>query len=383
MKLKRITAIAMSAIMAFSAFGCGSEKKKSTKASKVDVASATSLENTVVLLPDYKTGEFNLTADIRLTKDGQNQDMFVSCTGERAGDDVRTGAYLKMASKGKNIEMNMLNVLSMTGGKAYINVDSLLSAIGAKDTKAGYYAIPAPEFDSKKREQFEKDSEELAKLFLNAILEGAEVSGKDGDFTAKITTAEGYIKSINALVKCASENKDKISELVEKSGDMIDYEKYMDKLIDSVGNDLVDASDVLGMKIEKRQIEAARKSVKEALGNKESGSKFDVGEIIDQFKNAVENTSEEDMKKAFESFKDVAVSITVKAEEKNYNVKAIFNIAANDGSSVSMDLAYKFDSKDVKISKPGNTKSLKEIAQYLKDNPMIFSGIVGSLYSFR
>ncbi len=382
MKLKRVTALALTAVMAFSAFGCGSEKKKTTKATKVDVASATSLENAVVLLPDYTTGEFTMTADIRVVKDGEKEDMFLSTTGERAGDDLRTGAYLKLGAKGQNIDMNMLNVVTVTGGKAYINVDSILTSIGASDTKAGYYAIPAPEIDSSKRKDYEKDLAEVSKLFLTAMLEGAEVSGKEGDFTAKINDADGYIKSLKAMVKCATENKEKIEELVQKSGDLIDYEKYIDKLIDSVGDDLVDASSELGMKITKDQVNQIKKSAKEAFNQKDSASSLgSISDSIDELKNVVENMSEEDMKKSYESFKDAAVTITVKAEEKSYNVNAVFNIAAKDGSSVSMDVTYKFESKDVKISKPGNTKSLSEIAKYLKDNPTIFGSLMSQAYS--
>ena len=382
MKLKRVTALALAAVMVFSAFGCGSEKKKTTKATKVDVASATSLENAVVLLPDYTTGEFTMTADIRVVKDGQKEDMFLSTTGERAGDDLRTGAYLKLSAKGQNVDMNMLNVVTVTGGKAYINVDSILTSIGASDTKAGYYAIPAPEIDSSKRKDYEKDLAEVSKLFLTAMLEGAEVTGKEGDFTAKINDADGYIKSLKAMVKCATENKEKIEELVQKSGDLIDYEKYIDKLIDSVGDDLVDASSELGMKITKDQVNQIKKSAKEAFNQKDSASSLgSISDSIDELKNVVENMSEEDMKKSFESFKDAAVTITVKAEEKSYNVNAVFNIAAKDGSSVSMDVTYKFESKDVKISKPGNTKSLSEIAKYLKDNPTIFGSLMSQAYS--
>ena len=378
MKLKRITALALSAIMAFSICGCGKEKANESK--KVDTEKLATINDAIDVFDYYKKGEFTFSFDVGYTKGSEEASVSLSSVGDRVGGEYRGGLYVDYNLSGRKLTLNMVNAFTKKGDRLYFDFDRFFEAISDADTELGSYGFLAPEVDSKKQEEYNKELKEVLNGLVGALLEGAEVSGSNGEFTAKIQDGEGYKKAVTAILKYIDENREKIDKLFTDSQQLVDLKSYTEKAIDDMKGDLVDAAEVLGIGLTKDGVENFKKNMLDSIDSAEKNGTEKMWESFDSFKQSVDELSDDEWKSTFTNMDNTVIEISVAAKEDSYDIHAKADVTA-DGASAHFDFKYSFANKDVKIEKPSNVKSLKEMAEYLNENQSLLQSAMIKMYS--
>ena len=366
MKMKKITAVLLSAVMAFSAFGCGKDKNESKK---VDADKLETIGEALVTFDSYRKGNFSLSCSLDVVKNGKEESLFVSGGGDRVGDDYRTGALIQVNQNGQNMKLNLMNSVVITDGKAYLNFDRLFEALAnVNGTTMGSYAMALPESDKSKKEAFMSKLNATLEELINAVLADAKVEGEKGSFTAIIDNAQSYKKFELALYDYLDKNWDTCVDLYKEVNNLYEAKAYVNKLFDGMEKDLIDAANVLGFNMTEGDYKNFKNEVLEKADTVEEPDYEALREDFDCKKKSYEELSDEDWEEIFEIYKDNPPKLTVKANEESYDMQLVLGFSL-DGDSVKMDFSYSFkNDKETKIEKPSNVKSLKEMAEYLNEN---------------
>jgi len=374
-KFKKVTAIVLSAVMAVSMIGCGKddedEGKKKTK-SGVEAKSIETIGDAYDAITSYTTGTFTVEAKVSADLEDESYKMTFSSDGKVDGDDKALDTF-KMGVDGPGLktDLEFKDLMVVTDGRAYINLDSIIKPLSDVDTEFGSYGLLLPEIDGK--QDYVNKVMKLSRGAFDALLEGAEVEGEKGEFTATIKDPEDYKKAAAAILKWADDNKSDIESLLKDSTKLIDAKDYLNKLIDDIDDDLISAADVFGMgdNINEETInqikEEANNSFEEAT---EELDDIDTSELFDGLADAreeLEGMSDEEWTQAFEMFDKSEIVLGLKADSDAYTM-TVDGEFSDDEHKIEFELTYKFTAEDVSIKVPSKTSTLTDIAKYASEN---------------
>ncbi len=374
MKLKKITAIVLSAVMALSMGGCGKEKEK-VNPDKLD-----NITDAVMVFDKYKKGEFDVTVDYDYAVGNQNAKLTYSAVGDRIDDNVRSGLYVSIDTYKGSAVINMVNAITLYDDKLYLDFDRVVEAMSEAKTEIGSYGIPTPKLDSKKREELTKEIKDIGGGVIAAFLEGATVSGEKGEFTAKIQSVEDYRKSISAVLNYFDTHRDTIDKFIKDLSGMVDVKAYLNDVVDDMQSDLLDASDILGLGLTKSSIDSLKREIDRIEITEENTESM--WEAFDRLKALYDEMTDEDWEQKYPTGGEYTTEISVSAKEDSYDLK-IKTVTIYEDASGFVTITYSFKNRDdIKIEKPSNSKSLKEMANYFNENPSALSSIYYGMQKF-
>ena len=377
-KFKRATAIVMAGTLAFSMIGCGSSKDKSSKKKKVDVSKVSSMGEAVEKIGDYTKGNYEYSFKLNSESSDGGGTLEFSGDGKLDGKNFTVDTIsFKAKTDDANQKIEFSDLLTLVDGRAYINLDSIIKEFSDVDTEFGAYGLLLP--DTEKSDKFKKDFFSLCQGAVDAFIEGAEVKGnKDASFTAVIDDSEGYKKAFDSLFDWIDDNQDNISSTLQSLTDVVDVKDYVKKLFDDIDEDLIDAAEVLGFDqyVNETVIEGAKSKIDESLEeiDFEEPDFSDLFKGFDKAKADIQSKTVEDWDKMLMGMdkKDIEVSVTMEEEKYEVSFSAEFE---GDGAKITAEGKFTLNLDDVSIKAPKNKSSLKEIAEYAKENPQVLQDV--------
>lgn len=378
---KRIAALGLSTVMAFSMIGCGSDKKdKSESTEKTEAKSVSTIYDAFDLIGNFNKGSYDVNVDATFNMDGANGTVSTKSSGKINGKNMALGASeVKVDFADESFEAKTDDSIIIADGRAYIDLDGIVKSVADVDSEFGSYGLLLP---SESEFKFDTSNcKELANSLIKALLEGAEVTGENGEFTAEVKDAEGYKKSAKALLDWVDANQDKVFDLVKDAVKSADVKGYVNRLIDDIDDDLVAAAEVLGMGqlVNSNTIDQIKETVNTSLDSfnaDELLKDFNIKDSVEEIKAEFDKITDEEWNKAFENFEKSGVKISVKVGDDSYKVAVSADVKDKSGEGFTLTFDYSFKSEDVTIEKPANAHSLKEIAEYAKDHMDLLNKIV-------
>ncbi len=383
-KFKKFTAIVVSAVLAFGMIGCGkdggssdSDKESKKKDGAVDTSKVESIYDAYDLMANYTKGSFSISADVSGVNSEQNAKITFSGSGKTDG---KNGSIDKLSvdvnADETKMSIELKDFFTVADGRAYINLDAIVKEFADTDSAFGSYGLLLPDMDvNAMKDKYLK----LGKGAFEAFLSGAEVSGKDGDFTAAFKDAEGYKKSITALFDWMDKNKDEIEKLAKESASSVDVKDYLNKLVDDIDDDLIAAAEEIGygQMVNAETIEQIKKNIEEQYADIDIDEQLDVNlfENFDEAKKKIDEMSDEDWAKLFEGIDKSDFALKLKIDDDSFEISVNGEFANNEGTSVKADITCKFTVEDVSIKAPSNASKLVDIAKYVKENPDVLTKI--------
>jgi len=386
-KFKRVTAVALSAIMTFSMIGCGKDEESDSKKKKsgVDSKSIETISDAYDALASYKNGSFELESKISADIDGEKGAMNISANGKTDGENSSLDNYtMNIDFGGQNIEIGFDDLCTYADGRAYINLDSIIKTISDVDTEFGSYGLLMPEFNN--LEDYKGKIMDFSGGLFDALLEGAEVEGEKGEFTATIKDAKEYKKSAEAILKYVEDSKSEVEDIAKDTTKLIDLKDYANKLIDDVDDDVVSAAEVFGLEgqVNKDTMDQVKESLADALDEydpEELVGEIDFDELFESLADArkeFEEISDEDFAKGFEELDKAEIVLNIKVDSDAYVLSLDAEISGS-GNTVELEATFKFNVEDVKVKAPSKTSTLTDIANYAKDNQDVLQEVVAGV----
>ena len=383
-QIKRATAFVVAGAMAFTMIGCGSSKdKKSDKAKKVDISKVASMGEAVEKIGDYTKGNYDFEMKLNTESSDGGGKIAIAGNGQLDGSNFSVdGVNFEVKSNDETMKLEFSDLLTVADGRAYINLDSFVKEFSGVDTEFGAYGLLLP--DTEKSDKFKKDFFSMCQGAVDAFIEGAEVKGsKDASFTAVIDDAEGYKKSFDSLADWIDENQDTIISVLESGTKVVEPKKYIKDLFEDIDEDLVDAAEVLGL--DKYLNEDTINKVKENIDKELDELDVEEADFSDMFegfdKEKIKKQTVEQWNKNLEGLDKKDIEISVKMEEDKYEVS--FS-AEFEGQGTKIEAEGRFTLKldSVSIKAPKNKSSLKEIAEYAKENPQVLKDVTAGMKKY-
>ena len=383
-QIKRATAFVVAGAMAFTMIGCGSSKdKKSDKAKKVDISKVASMGEAVEKIGDYTKGNYDFEMKLNTESSDGGGKIAIGGNGQLDGSNFSVdGVNFEVKSNDETMKLEFSDLLTVADGRAYINLDSFVKEFSGVDTEFGAYGLLLP--DTEKSDKFKKDFFSMCQGAVDAFIEGAEVKGsKDASFTAVIDDAEGYKKSFDSLADWIDENQDTIISVLESGTKVVEPKKYIKDLFEDIDEDLVDAAEVLGF--DRYLNEDTINKVKENIDKELDELDVEEADFSDMFegfdKEKIKKQTVEQWNKNLEGLDKKDIEISVKMEEDKYEVS--FS-AEFEGQGTKIEAEGRFTLKldSVSIKAPKNKSSLKEIAEYAKENPQVLKDVTAGMKKY-
>ena len=375
---KRATAFVLAGAMTFTMIGCGSSKdKKSDKAKKVDISKVASMGEAVELIGDYTKGNYDF--ELKLNSETPDGGGKIDLTGNGQLDGTNfsvDGIKFEVKNDDESMKLEFSDLLTIVDGRAYINLDSIIKEFSDVDSEFGAYGLLLP--NTEKSEKFKKEFFSMCQGAVDAFIEGAEVNGnKDASFTAVIDDAEAYKKSFDSLADWIDENQDTIISVLESGTKVVEPKKYVNDLVDDIDDDLIAAAEVLGYGqfINEDMIKKLKENVDKELDevNVEDADFSDMFKDFD--KEEIKSKTVDEWQKVLENFDKKDIEVSVKMEEDKYEVSFSAEFEG-EGSKVEAEGRFTLNLDSVSIKAPKNKSSLKEIAEYAKENPQVLQDVM-------
>ena len=385
MKKKRLTALALSAVMVFSMAGCGSSDKKDSDKKK-DSVKAETLFDAIKLAPEYNHGTYSFSIDADLDIDEIKAEVIMESTGEVDGRNVAPDFAVTIKQGKASAKVELEDAVTVTDDRLYLDFDRVIYLLSGVTTEFGSYGLLLPELDDDDISGYNQKLFDAYADFIETLTDGIEIEGKDGEFTCTIEDREDIKKVYANFVDYIKDedNRDKVNDLINSAVTMVDYNAYAEALYDDMSPDVISA--INAMKGDGYVTEADAEAFKEEMLAYVSEETEQIEEI-DIFKDSdieglveqFDELTEEDWDELFEQFETIKLDINVAATEDSYKMDVVF-LLEGQGHTARFTVNYEFDvDEDVKVNAPDNASTLTEMAEYLMKDPNILEDIANGL----
>ena len=255
--MKRILALILVLCMAVCMLaGCGDKDEKKKKDSQASIKKG-DMFDMLEEMGNTSTGEVKMNIDFDIEEAGSfNGGIDLKTNAEKNACSV--GFTFKGNIEGKDINLSVSDALVMADGYLCVNLPEIAKALTGiepqfKDmidtSKLGWFKFPLPDDMPAYDAAFQKKLVGTFVGLFENMTKKAEMSGDDGDCTAKFASKESLVQAIVAFrdfVK--SDLKGLTNSIVEKTmGINIDLNKYVDKLIKEYKADALEVGKAYGL----------------------------------------------------------------------------------------------------------------------------------------
>ncbi|MCR5376934.1 MAG: hypothetical protein K6E71_09330 [Lachnospiraceae bacterium] len=386
--MKRILALILVLCMAVCMLaGCGDKDEKKKKDSQASIKKG-DMFDMLEEMGNTSTGEVKMNFDFAVTESNKfNGGIDVKTDAENNACSI--GFTFKGNMEGKDLNLTLEDALVMADGYLCINLPEIAKAITGvepqlKDmidtSKLGWFKFPLPDDMPKFDAAFQKKLVGTFVGLFENMTKKAEMSGDDGDCTAKFASKESLVQAIVAFrdfVK--SDLKGLANSIVEKTmGISIDLNKYVDKLINEYKSDALEIGKAYGLDeatlnqyIDQIKAQDLNKMLDEAKKQGEGMTSQiltdeQIDEMVKQFDQVIEraNASENDPK----------AELLARVYTTDDSYKADIDLKQTEGGNGKVSISLEVIPGDPSVKAPSdNVMSIKAIADLAA--PLLGGGI--------
>ncbi|MBO4627363.1 MAG: hypothetical protein J5645_05270 [Lachnospiraceae bacterium] len=290
---------------------------------------------------------------------------------------------------GKKVNLSLTDAIVMADGNLYVNLPEIAKAIGGiepslKDmvdtSKLGWFKLPLPDDMPKVDTAFQKKLVGTFVGLFENMTKSAEMTGEDGDYTAKFASKDAYVQAITAISGFVKNDlKGLMNDSLTKATSInIDLNKYVEKIISEYKNDLLEVGKDYGLDesmlnayIDQIKAQDLNKMLDEAKaqGKEMSGEMLtdeQIGELVKQIDATAEKLKNSD--------EEIPVDCKARVYTTDDSYKAeIEAVGKKDGSgkiTISMEVIPGAPSIKAPSSDAMSLKSIADIAA-----PFIMGGV--------
>ena len=255
--MKRILALILVLCMAVCMLaGCGDKDEKKKKDSQASIKKG-DMFDMLEEMGNTSTGEVKMNIDFDIEEAGSfNGGIDLKTNAEKNACSV--GFTFKGSIEGKDINLSVSDALVMADGYLCVNLPEIAKALTGiepqfKDmidtSKLGWFKFPLPDDMPAYDAAFQKKLVGTFVGLFENMTKKAEMSGDDGDCTAKFASKESYVQAFTAFRDFVKNDfKGLTNSIVEKTmGLSIDLNKYVDKLINEYKSDALEIGKAYGL----------------------------------------------------------------------------------------------------------------------------------------
>ena len=309
MKIKRILAVVMAAVMLF-AMATGCSKKASSSAGNV------------------KTSD-KLTCTVKMSASTGDGDMEVSLTTKTDGKSTSLSFSGIINIEDVKLNLDCDDVLILSGDVLYLNVKEALSLLDelneASDGEIGvtsdtvssmistdWVSIEIPGLSELQGEKvsYTGYNDEVKEAY-------AELIKVEGNKTSMvIDNAKDAQKLLDITADFIEDNMDEWADLILESYNSIDIEKFITTMVDSMIESVIDMYKEMGYELSDDEIAQIREeAAKQLLGLDTSELEIDKDDILDMFKDMADELAEAEVSE--DDFEDAKISyVTTETDTK-------------------------------------------------------------------
>ncbi len=255
--MKRILALILVLCMAVCMLaGCGDKDEKKKKDSQASIKKG-DMFDMLEEMGNTSTGEVKMNIDFDIEEAGSfNGGIDLKTNAEKNACSV--GFTFKGNIEGKDINLSVGDALVMADGYLCVNLPEIAKALTGiepqfKDmidtSKLGWFKFPLPDDMPAYDAAFQKKLVGTFVGLFENMTKKAEMSGDDGDCSAKFASKESYVQAFTAFRDFVKNDfKGLANSIVEKTmGLSIDLNKYVDKLINEYKSDALEIGKAYGL----------------------------------------------------------------------------------------------------------------------------------------
>lgn len=255
--MKRILALILVLCMAVCMLaGCGDKDEKKKKDSQASIKKG-DMFDMLEEMGNTSTGEVKMNIDFDIEEAGSfNGGIDLKTNAEKNACSV--GFTFKGNIEGKDINLSVSDALVMADGYLCVNLPEIAKALTGiepqfKDmidtSKLGWFKFPLPDDMPAYDAAFQKKLVGTFVGLFENMTKKAEMSGDDGDCSAKFASKESYVQAFTAFRDFVKNDfKGLANSIVEKTmGLSIDLNKYVDKLINEYKSDALEIGKAYGL----------------------------------------------------------------------------------------------------------------------------------------
>ncbi|MBO4787609.1 MAG: hypothetical protein J5531_01780 [Lachnospiraceae bacterium] len=386
--MKRILALILVLCMAVCMLaGCGDKDEKKKKDSQASIKKG-DMFDMLEEMGNTSTGEVKMNFDFAVTESNKfNGGIDVKTDAENNACSI--GFTFKGNMEGKDLNLTLDDVLVMADGYLCINLPEIAKALGGvepqlKDmidtSKLGWFKFPLPDDMPKFDAAFQKKLVGTFVGLFENMTKKAEMSGDDGDCTAKFASKESLVQAIVAFrdfVK--SDLKGLMNSIVEKTmGINIDLNKYVDKLIKEYKADALEVGKAYGLDeatlnqyIDQIKAQDLNKMLEEA---KKQGEGMSSQMLTDEQIDGIVKNIDQVIERANASENDPKAELLARVYTTDDSYKADIDLKQTEGGNGKASISLEVIPGDPSVKAPtDNVMSIKSIAEMAA--PLLGGGI--------
>jgi hypothetical protein len=384
-KFKKFLAIFVASSMMLSLAACGDSSSENDKESKseqkgdsedsksVDSKSVDNIYDALALAGSYTSGTYSVDCSIKGDTDGEAVDMSIGLDGKYNGENATYGLSIKGSYEDTDMSYSFPDVFTLADGVFYIDLDSIINAIGVDDTEFGSFGIPMPDVETSGTEELQT----AATDFLKAAFDGVEATQNGTAFTIEAKDAETYQKVATNVMNYINDNQEDIQKFYDNALDStsdFDVAKYVEKLADYYKDDILSASEVLGYELSEDDydsyVDEALDEIDSELEDLEDEADEEGIDLFEDWDDVMDEFNDLDWDDFADGFDDgkMETSLTVDASDSAYKLSFAFTFDYDD-TTMDVALNYEINVEDVTVEAPSNVASITDIVTYVMNNP--------------
>jgi hypothetical protein len=384
-KFKKFLAIFVASSMMLSLAACGDSSSENDKESKseqkgdsedsksVDSKSVDNIYDALALAGSYTSGTYSVDCSIKGDTDGEAVDMSIGLDGKYNGENATYGLSIKGSYEDTDMSYSFPDVFTLADGVFYIDLDSIINAIGVDDTEFGSFGIPMPDVETSGTEELQT----AATDFLKAAFDGVEATQNGTAFTIEAKDAETYQKVATNVMNYINDNQEDIQKFYDNALDStsdFDVAKYVEKLADYYKDDILSASEVLGYELSEDDydsyVDEALDEIDSELEDLEDEADEEGIDLFEDWDDVMDEFNDLDWDDFADGFDDgkMETSLTVDASDSAYKLSFAFTFDYDD-TTMDVALNYEINVEDVTVEAPSNAASITDIVTYVMNNP--------------
>ena len=381
--MKKLIALLMVLCLSVSMLaGCGSkggdEKDPKSKVVKGDMFD--------MLEAMGNTTSGTVKADFSLSFGGKSTKGTLSYSVDAASKSCAFGLSFSSDTTGTKMDVAVDTIAVIVDNNLYLNLKDLAGQLmklaaasndasakafqDAVDTsKLGWFKFPLPDDLPNYNDKLQKNYvNSFVSLFEN-MLKNTKMEGKDGDYTAVLTTKEDYAQVATAIRDFIKSDLKGLMDTTKGSmSDLnFDLEKYFDKLVETYKKDAVEIGKDYGLTEE--YIDQMVKSVKDMKLNdqfanykKQFEEQMSKQVLSDEDINAMAANIDKTIEKIQKFEGDVPLKTTIKVSaDDSYTADLKFESSA-EGEEGAMSLTINVKPGDPGVKAPDDVMTVKQIA---------------------